>query len=186
MKYHKLGYCLQGDVVKEHSHPPVFKLEEMGNGEPRLIVGVPSGDTLVIRSLIDVLEPPYHALYVLHTPRGEGEAGRYQSPELDRSMVASFLNRFSDYLAGDGRFDLWVYSLPQQATLAWDRHNLLYAYGPVPKFISALSALGFVQGNVGAAFEHMHYYRKELDKDAADMLNYFSWVRTPLKPIDEQ
>jgi hypothetical protein len=185
VKYFKLAH-MQGDEWREHSQPPYFKAQMMGNGSERLVVGVPSGDSIIIRRLAEALEPPYFVLYILHTPRGEGEAARYQSPELDRTQLEEFLIRFSDYLAGDGRFDFWIYSMTDGATLAWDRHNILHAYGPIAEFTSILRGLGFTTGEVNASFEHVHYYRPEFDEDAAEVLGYFSWAASPLKPSDEQ
>ena len=181
----KLGH-LQGDIWKEHSWPPIFDFEMLSDVTERLIIGVPAGDSTVIRRLTEQLEPPYFILYLLHTPRGEGEPGRYQSPELDRSNLIVFLDRFANFLSSDARFDLWIHSIQEHATLVWDRHNILYAYGPLDKFSSALLSLGFQRGKPKVSFIHQHHYRKEFDQDAAEVLKYFAWSRSPLRPGDEQ
>jgi hypothetical protein len=73
-----------------------------------------------------------------------------------------------------------------QATIVWDRHNLIHAYGPLKDFESILLGLGFSQGAPSMEFNHTHNYHSEFDSSAAAVLGYFAWSRTPLKPADEQ
>ena len=68
----------------------VFELGHMSSGEPRLLVAAPPSKRNVFRELADRLAEPFFLLYVLHTPRGEGGAGRYQSPPLDSQQVDDF------------------------------------------------------------------------------------------------
>ena len=49
----------------------------------------PGGDAAVFLALIGRVEPPYKVLYVLHTPRGEGEPGRYEIARNATSWLAS-------------------------------------------------------------------------------------------------
>jgi hypothetical protein len=185
MHAYKLGH-LTGDVWAEHSHAATFNSETTNTGRERLSVGVPAGDPTVFRHLVQILDEPFHVLYVLHTPRGEGEPGRYQASELDHRSLEAFLKRFSAYFSCDARFDLWVHSPNGNATLVWDRHNLIYAYGPLERFESSLLALGFQRQLPIVPFPHQHHYRQEFDQDAAGVLAFFDWVRSPLRPEDEQ
>src|SRR4051812_31931898 len=114
----KLG-CLKGDIWVEHSHSPLFERDDS-----RIVATAPASDVTVFRKLTQSLEPPLFLLYILHTPRGENIPGRYQSPSLSNADMNSFLNRFSDFLASDSRFDLWAHSPAMRATVVWDRHNL--------------------------------------------------------------
>lgn len=175
-----------GDVWVEHSHPATFKTETMSGGSERLVAGAPAGDPTTFQRLVESIEPPYFVLYVLHTPRGEGDAGRYQSPSLSLSEVQSFLTQYSAFLAGDSRFDLWVHSPSENATVIWDRHNLVYAYGPVERYASTLRGLGFQEGAPNVSFPHQHHYRSEFDSDAAGVLKTFEWRYSALQPEDEQ
>jgi len=169
-----------------HSHPATFKTEVTRGGGARLVAGVPAGDASTFRRLAQSLEAPCMLLYVLHTPRGEGDPGRYQGPPLSMGELESFLDQHAAFLAGDARFDLWVHSPSENATLVWDRHNLIYAYGPTGRFVSTLEALGFHEGSAGVSFEHLHHYRQEFDSEAAAVLAAFAWSYSPLKPEDEQ
>jgi len=185
---YKLGHEVDGEVV-EHSHPPRFMRQIVAPGDPgrsRLVIGVPGGDPTVLGALALHLAEPLFVLYVLHTPRGEGEAGRYESEEIDHAALRAFLDRYARFLAGDGRFDLWVISPETGATLVWDRHNLLHGYGPLEAFAATLRGLGFKEGELPPLGGHMHYYRPEFDLDAEAMLSAFDWVRKPLRPEDQQ
>jgi hypothetical protein len=182
---HKLSHQ-SGDAWVEHSHPLSFKSETANNGIERLVVGVPSGTPSIFQSLVDCLAPPYFVLYILHTPRGEGNAGRYQSSSLGSREFHSFLERYSPFLSRDSRLDLWAYSPTEKATVTWDRHNLIHAYGPINRFSSSLRALGFRNGMPNVSFPHQHHYHAEFDADAAGVLAEFDWHFSPLHPEDEQ
>ena len=132
------------------------------------------------------MQPPYLLLYILHTPRGEGEPGRYQSAELSATDLQALMARFGAYLSSDARFDLWAYSPSEDATVVWDRHNELYAYGPLARFSEELRALGFFSGSISTPAPHQHHYRQELDAPASELLAALEWSHSPLRPEDEQ
>ena len=176
----KLGR-LKGDAWVEHSHPPHF-----ARSANRIVATAPGGDATIFRKLVQYLEPPIFLLYVLHTSRGEGALGRYQSPSLSRVELDSFLDCFSDFFARDSRFDLWAYSPEMKATIVWDRHNLIFGYGPLQDFEDCLLGLGFRPGKPSMEFEHTHNYHPECDSAATQVLEYFHWLHAPLKAEDEQ
>ena len=182
---YKLEHAV-GNEWCEHSHPATYRRETTSAGTERLVAGIPGGDGTIIRTLAHRLRPPFFLLYVLHTPRGEAEPGRYQSGEIDLPQLDRFLSDFDTYLKSDSRFDFWVHASEEAATIVWDRHNLLYAYGPLPKFETALAALGFVPGQPSMNFDHIHNYRPECDADAARLIAAFDWSYSPLRPQDEQ
>ena len=182
---HKLAEQL-GEEWIPHSYPPIFTTETTTAQTLRLVVGVPGGDSSVLLKLIECLTQPFFVLYVLHTPRGEGKPGRYQSPELDLGALQAFIAQFSQFFAADARFDLWVHSPSAKGTLVWDRHNLIYGYGPVECFCRSLSVLGFSEGKPSVPGPHAHHYRSEFDGEAKAILSAFSWQHSSLLPEDEQ
>jgi hypothetical protein len=182
---YKLG-CLQADRWVEHSHPAIYRLPAATEESQRLVAGVPGGDPDVFVRLVACLTPPYYLLYVLHTPRGEGQAGRYQSPKLSLPELTTFVSEFKTFLAQDARFDLWAHSPAERATVVWDRHNQLFAYGPLARFESELRALGFSLGNPEIPVPHEHHYRAEFDSLAGRVLKSLEWSYSPLQPEDEQ
>ncbi|WP_288380590.1 hypothetical protein [uncultured Massilia sp.] len=180
----KLWHQVGGEWV-EHTHPAVCARDTTGGAE-RLVATAPGGDPNVLLSLVEAVGGPYALLYVLHTPRGEGEAGRYQSPELELADVRAFLERHAGFLRADARFDLWAHSFSENATVVWDRHNLIHAYGPLERFEAVLHAQGFGHGLPSMAFAHQHHYRADCDGEAAAVLRDFDWQYSPLRPEDEQ
>jgi len=179
--------ALQGeDGEIPFSHSAVYEVTTTSNGVRRVVAGVPGGDLAVFRALTSCMEPPYFVLYVLHTPRGEGEPGRYQSPALSRGEFGDFLDKYADFLEADSRFDIWSHSPNSGGTVVWDRHNLIFGYGPLDSYEQALGKLGYSHGTAGVEFPHVHFYRSEFDDSAKSLLNYFEWGHKPLQPEDEQ
>lgn len=164
----------------------VFQREAVTGGRERLRVGVPYGGGRMIRDLISTLTPPLQMLYVLHTPRGEGDPGRYQSPRLSCPELAGFLSRFAAFLEADARFDLWVRSASSDDLVVWDRHNDVYVYGALDSLAERLRGLGFKEGAPPTLGVHAHHYRSQFDGDAAEVLKSFAWTQTALHPEDEQ
>lgn len=182
----KLTLDLGGREV-DQSPPATFERRITETGKTRVIAWVPDGQADLLHRLSALLPAPFYVLYVLHTPRGEGEPGRYQSTELCREELDDFLRKYSSYIADDGRHDLWVYSPSSGRTLIWDRHNVLFAEGdPVDDVVGALVERGFQEGSVQSLGAHFHNYRPEYDSDAASLLNEFDWHWTPLRAEDEQ
>jgi hypothetical protein len=167
-------------------HPATFARTAISPVAERLVAGLPWEKGNAFSALVQSLAEPLLLLYVLHTPRGEAEPGRYQSPDLTQAEVQNFLKRFSGYLQADARFDLWVYSPDEKATLVWDRHNMIHGYGPLSRFEDTLRSHGFEPGHPAVSTPHIHHYRSEFDTDAVAVIKAFSWKRTPLRPEDEQ
>ncbi|MEA9579655.1 hypothetical protein VC218_12295 [Xanthomonas nasturtii] len=176
---YKLGHLEDGQW-RAHSHPAVFETTD------RVVAGVSGGDPAIFEQLIECMEPPYYLLYVLHTTRGEAEPGRYQSPALEFPEVKAFLARFSAFLSADARYDLWAHSRASLATVVWDRHNQLFAYGPLEKFSARLQAIGFTAGKTAVPTPHEHHYRPEFDQLAKELMAAFNWSFSPLRPEDAQ
>jgi hypothetical protein len=175
-----------GDEAQPFEYGNTFARESV-SGRDRLVIGVNDAQDECIQLLALGLEGPFQLLYVLHTSRTGAELGRYESPDLDASRVETFLRRFGRFFCEDARHDLWVRSHGGDATVVLDRHNVIYAYGPVDTFERVLS-----QGHIrpGARPEvpdpHIHYYHSEWDEAERDVIVAFPWKVTPLRPGDIQ
>lgn len=66
-------------------------------------------------ALARCLAEPLIVPQVLHTGRGGGQQGRYQSPALSLQGVTGFIHEFNTYLSSAGRFDRWKHSPGLQA-----------------------------------------------------------------------
>jgi len=160
-------------------------VRENNAGGSRLRFTLPRSLPRLLHELSSCLLEPFQLLYVLHTSRGEGPKGRYQSPELSSAELDAFLTRYDNFLAGDGRHDLWLRSAPSDAVIVWDRHNDVFVYG-ASAIARRLAELGFEEGQLQPLGPHQHHYRAEFDGDARDVLTAFQWWRTGLRPEDEQ
>ena len=158
-----------------------FCLESGG----RLRFTLPRSLPGLVHELCGHLTAPFQLLYVLHTSRGEGQLGRYQSPELSRPELDQFFLRFGDLLAADGRHDLWIRSAASGDMIVWDRRNDVYVYG-AHSVVELLAAHGFEEGPLEPLGLHQLHYRAEFDGAARDLLATFRWTRTGLQPDDEQ
>lgn len=181
---YRLAHLVDGEW-KAHSHPQAFDIDPSSE-RSRIIAGVPAGDPAVVAHMAECLKGPFYLLYVLHTPRGEGSAGRYQSSLLSLADIKQFLVRFNSFLSSDARYDLWLHSPGEDATIVWDRHNRLFAYGPLESFSTKLASLGYSLGQIDVPSPHQHHYRAEFDEDARALLMALDWTFSSLRPEDEQ
>lgn len=164
-----------------HEYPRVFESQ----GE-RIIVSLSSGHVDLILKLAERLTPPFGILYVLVVPRG-ADPGRYQlSRTLDFAELSQFMNLYRAFLEGDARHDIWVHSVPDDATIVYDRHEVLYVYGKQQLFEQLLSAEGFTPGTVEIPYPHFHNYLKEFDADQNSIVEWHEFVRSPLAASDEE
>ncbi|HSI47499.1 MAG TPA: hypothetical protein VLA61_04490 [Ideonella sp.] len=169
-----------------HVWPRLYELADSDGPTQKLVAGIPSSDPAVFEQLLLSMSPPYQLLYVLHTPRGEGLPGRYQSSPLSAQTMSDLLRRFSGLLSTDARFDLWVRSPTDGAMLVWDRHDRLHAYGPRQRWVTAFQRLNFAEGALPELREHVHHYRSNCDDEARGLLGALAWLHAPLRPEDEQ
>lgn len=177
----KLGYFVTGTGQVPYSHPHTWRREPAGNGE-RIVAGPSGGFIDLTLQLVGCLEPPYSVMYVLAVPR-RSEPGRYQ---LDRTLeldeLRLMLEPYRAFFEGDARHHLWIYSHPSASTVVYDLHNLIYAYGPLNRYIEVLEQAGLREGDVELPFPHYHNYFEEFDADEERIIRSHSWKRTGLLP----
>ncbi len=170
---HELDYGL----VYEHQVHPTWQ---------RIVTSDSTIDHRVLKELLRALGEKVILLYILHTPRGEQDPGRYESEVISQAEAQSFIDRFAAYLHGDARFDIWFHGQETNATIVLDRHDLIYCYGLMAIFTSVLVSRGYSSGKPLVPFPHSHHYRPEFDRDGRDVLSAMRWKRSNLRPEDEQ
>lgn len=180
----KMQHFVEGRLEPFH-HGNTFAREQT-TGPERVRIGPRGGQRYLFGTLASVLGPPYKLLYLLHTSRTDAELGRYESPWLEDAELTSFLDRFGQFIAEDARHDLWVLGGGGSGTIVWDRHDLVYAYGPIPTYVMMLESAGFREGWPTWPVPHAHCYNPEWDEAEREILRAFDWNRTPLRPEDEQ
>jgi hypothetical protein len=174
---------LQEDDWVAHAHPRTF-IREATTGPERLRIGMSGGSLETIRTLLELLGEWLTLLYVLHTPHGESQPGRYQSPELSHGEVVELLDRFTTYLTSDARHDLWLRG--DEGLLVWDRHDVGYFYGDLAAAEERLRAAGYGEGAVSIPSPHAHHYHAAFDADQHSLLAAYEWIWSELRPQDVQ
>jgi hypothetical protein len=173
-----------GENFAPYRYDNIFSLEPI-SGRPRLRIGANDRQCDLLLELSELLLGPFFILIVLHTPRC-GEPGRYQSPSVRREDVAAFMSEFAGYFETDARQDLWIYSQEEQGLLVYERHDLIYGYGPIEEFRNSLLSRSFVERKVEIPAPHSHNYNADFDDAEKRLRAYFDWTKSPLRPEDEQ
>jgi hypothetical protein len=151
-------------------------------GPDRLIIAPSAGHVELLLELSRVLPEPFGILYVLTLPRISKE-GRYQSPApTDRAETEAFFRDYREFFEGDGRHHVWIMSLPAKATLIYDHHNVIYAYGPLDKYKQVLAAKGLKEEpDVCFPVPHEHNFNACYDSWEEKILAHWAWKHFPLK-----
>jgi hypothetical protein len=180
----KLGMVRAGKDAAWSCEPSYAR--QVVGGVERLVIAPGSGALRLLRELLGLLPEPLWVLYVLVTPRSEAAAGRYQSSKpYKREEVLAMLDRFEDYIASDGRHNLWL-AAPGAGQLVLDRHEVIYAYGPVAEIVARLKEKGFAEVEmVRTPVPHSHHFHQELDADEDAMLGYWEWIYSELQEMDD-
>jgi hypothetical protein len=153
----------------------------------RLKIGAAIHGIDLLMRLSDALEAPFFCLYVLVISRSDTEQGRYQSPWIEsKAELVDFLLDYKVLFETDGRHHLWVSSPGMGATLVYDRHNVLYAYGPLEIIAASLDEMGYRAENFEMPFPHAHYFHVENDLRVEELLQQWDWQHFPLQEADEE
>jgi hypothetical protein len=180
----KLGTVREGEDVA-WSYEPSYARQVVG-GVERLVIAPGAAPVELLRELLALLPEPLWVLYVLVTPRSDVPAGRYQSATPHaRAEVLALLDRFGNFLTSDGRHNLWL-AAPPAGQLVFDRHEVIYAYGPIAEFMARLQGKAFAELNmIRVPVPHSHHFHEELDADEKAMLAHWEWVQSELQQTDD-
>lgn len=175
---------LAGSRWQAHAYDRVYA-RATATGTPRLIIAASEEGSRTLLELASVLSGPFSLLYVLVVARG-GVSGRYQSPWLDRDELDAAVERFRTFLDSDGRHHLWIHSTPEAATLVYDRHNVIYAYGPLDAFVTVLQTAGYAEADsLPFPTPHAHRYHAAFDEVQTELVALPGWTFSPLRKEDE-
>jgi hypothetical protein len=159
----------------------IYQLEETENFT-RLKIGASINQVQLMLELSTCLDAPYFCLYVLVTSRdGSIKEGRYQSPPIEsREALVDFLLDFKGPIETDGRHHFWIGNASNEGLIVYDKHNVVYAYGPIDKYLSVLHTQGRKQEVFDFPYPHGHYFQSENDGPIRNLLKYWDWQRFPL------
>ncbi|MHC4938667.1 MAG: hypothetical protein ACYTHK_06835 [Planctomycetota bacterium] len=173
-------------VEKPHLYAHEF-MEEPTTGPDRLVIGARGNHVDLLRQLADCLEPDYWLLYVLTVSSADRAPGRYQSPDLEAVTMQSFLAEFTDFFEGDGRHSVWVGTQDHGGLLVYDRHDVIYAYGPLDTYREVLAVEGLREVlTLDIPGPHAHHYNHECFAGTEDELfRRFDWQWFELQEGDD-
>ncbi len=184
MKAFKLG-VEEGGAWVEHAHSHAFRRERTGPLER--LVAAPHGDQVGL--LIDLareLPDPFQVIYVLLASRRLRPEGRYQASEaVSLDALETFLDGFRAFLEQDGRHHVWIVSPDAAATVVYDHHQLVYAYGPLDEYERVLRQAGMDEGPIVVPPEHQHRYHAEMDEEEDRLMAHWPWTWFPLEAEDD-
>ena len=67
-----------------------------------------------------------------------------------------------------------------------DRHEVIYAYGPIAEIVARLKEKGFAEVEMlRTPVPHSHHFHEELDADEQAMLEYWEWIQSELQETDD-
>jgi hypothetical protein len=182
----KFASRVNGELWLAHDYGEVYAIEKTTDGNKRLRIAVSHDGSQILRTLSRSLKEPFLLLYVLVIFRGGGEEGRYQSDELSHEELDAMFAQYGEFWDSDGRHSIWLRSEADDATLVYDRHNLIYAYGSLERFELILEALGYAATpKVSLSFEHQHSYYEEFDGLERELTTKLADRRSELHPGDE-
>jgi hypothetical protein len=183
---YKFGWLPDGTNIERYQYPNAWAREKT-TGQDRLVIAPTTLYVEILKTLTACMQGPYLLLYVLVVPRAKGEAGRYESEfSFTLEQVEKFLDDHAASLENDARHNLWIRSTSGNELLVYDRHNVIYAYGPLEQFIAALASRGLTESEqIRFPSPHAHQYHPEFDLDQQHILQNESWVVSPLRPTDE-
>jgi hypothetical protein len=174
----------QDTNVKQFFYPNLWNIEKT-SGPERLIIAPASGYIDLMIELTRILPEPFGILYILAVPRGGNDGGRYQNAQpASRVEMEAFLKSFRDFFESDARHHIWTVSLPSNAMLVYDNHNVIYAYGELENFKQVLLAKDLKRGDVSFPVPHMHNYNPKFDAEETRVLEYAEWKKFPLQEND--
>jgi hypothetical protein len=181
---HKFGWFPDGVHDEPYEYSNIWTREKT-SGPNRLAIAPRANHVGLIQKLAEQMSGPFLLLYVLVVPRTESEPGRYQSEPIDEEELNRFLCRYKNFLENDARHNLWIRS-SDDSMLVFDRHNIIYAYGPLEMFTSTLTSSGLNESaDIKFPDPHSHHYQSEFDDSERKILQEQSWVRSPLRKGDE-
>lgn len=182
----KLGAVRAGEDAAWHYEPGYAR--QVVGGVERLVIAGGAEPVALLRELLQLLPTELWVLYVLVIPRGNGSedaAGRYQSAQKhSREEVLALLERYQDFLNEDGRHNLWL-AAPPGGQLVYDRHDVIYAYGPLASIVELLKQKGYAEMDaVRVPVPHSHHYHERFDPEEAALLSHWEWLKGELQETD--
>ncbi len=181
---YKFGSLTEGGGT-EHQYGNVYH-HEVHPKWSRVTIGADGGQIDLMLEIAEGWDGPIGILYVIVASRCGHTDARYQSPQPCTFLETRyFMNRFRDFIEGDGRHHFWLMDLASNAKLIYDNNNLIYSYGQDDAVIPILDAKGLSPGETTLPVPHEHHFNSEFDRFEDEIMEYFEWKEFPLAEQDD-
>ena len=105
---------------------------------------------------------------------------------MNRSDVNNFFESYFKFFDEDARHHVWLYSTTDKATLIYDQHNVIYAYGPIDEYQKILDRMGYDKFElIKFPVPHGHRYHLEFDEKEREITASENWIYSPLREGDD-
>lgn len=181
----RLGVFNEDGTTSRHCYPNIWDIEQT-IGQPRIVAAPSANHVELMIEFSRLLREPFGLLFVLLVSQRGHVPGRYQSPRpTSRTETEAFLRAHADFFEHDGRSHIWLTSLPDNATIIYNNHDVLYVYGgPIPSYLEVLEKQGLTRGVIGFPVPHIHCYNEEQDDAEEAVLQTWDWMHFPLEAHD--
>ncbi|MCW2922897.1 MAG: hypothetical protein JWM98_301 [Thermoleophilia bacterium] len=170
-----------------HVHANTWHRVSLRDGTQRMTIAPQTSHIQLMCDLAALAPAPWFVLFILQIPRASDRPGRYQSPPMAPDDATNLITRFSDFLEQDARHNVWLAAPGSEITLAYDEHDLVYAYGPLDQYEAVLKRRGFSDAEPVIPNPHSHSFHPQFDDTERMIVGVEDfWVVTPLWPEDER
>lgn len=175
---------MQNGVESEHVRRDACEEIRYSDGTQCLRVTTAASGADLLKTLGACLEGDWFFLYILLIAHTENRPGRYQSPPIQcYDGVTAFIDKYREFLDGDGRHHLWLGRTAGSEKIVYDNHNVIYCYGPLERYMGNLSHLPSAAVIIPAP--HTHHYNAEFSLTERLILDEWAWKWFPLAPNDD-
>ena len=104
---------------------------------------------------------------------------------LGAAEAKQLLQRYAGFFEHDRRSHIWIHARNPEATMVFDRHGLVYAYGLLDAFRRVFESAGLREGVEAIPTPHAHHYHSAYDEAESALAAEYAWTVSELRPVDE-
>ena len=181
----KIGSYIN-NTESEHVYENIYDVITYNNGTKCLRITSSESLSDLMVKLGALVRGNWYVLYTLLASHAGNRPGRYQGIEIQNyNSVLALFEKYKCYFDGDGRHNIWLGSTANNDLLVYDKHNIIYAYGPVEVFVGRIRSYGYCEGVIKIPTLHTHHYHSGNVKHEMGIMNEWNWKWCDLAESDD-
>ena len=181
----KLGSYIN-NAESAHVYENIYDIITYGNGTKCLRITASGSLSDLMVKLGALVRGNWYVLYTLLTSHSGNRPGRYQGIEIENfEGIVALFDKYKNYFDGDGRHNIWLGSTVNNDLLVYDKHNVIYAYGPIDAFVGRIRSYGYCEGVIKIPSPHTHHYPSENVRFEMSIMNEWDWKWYDLAENDD-